>query len=96
MTLRNKHAQAIGLWLKGVRKESRRPLSQVAPQLGCSKQSLSEYERGVVSPDIDTLLRAAEFFDYDPFSVLSEFELIPESTVAYIKRAALRLARAEV
>lgn len=96
VTVKHRHAHAIGLWLRSIRKESRRPLSQVGPQLGVSKQSLSEYERGTVSPDIETMLRAAEYFEYDPFSVLSEFELLPESTVRYLKRAALRIARGEI
>ena len=60
---------ALGARLRGVRRRHGRSLAEVAGQAGVSKSLVSQIERGLAAPSLDTLRRLASALDVPVFSL---------------------------
>ena len=52
----------LGQRLLGLREEAELTQQQVAEAIGSTQQKISNYEKGTVEPDCDTLVQLADFF----------------------------------
>ena len=82
----------FGKNLAALRKKKKLTQTELANQLHFTFQSVSNWERGVSSPDIDTILRLAEFFGVSTDELLgkAEKETRTESTTSARAVAARR------
>lgn len=71
--------------LKALRKQSGMTLKQLGEQLHLAENTLSQYERGVRTPDVDTLLKMADFYSISVDELIRENDLSTLSVEDIIK-----------
>lgn len=57
--------------IKKLRKKNKMSQEELADRLNCTRQTISNYERGVSQPDIDSIKRIAEIFNCDIKEVIN-------------------------
>lgn len=72
----------FGDWLRSAR--GRRKRTDVAREIGFSNQFVSDVELGRRNPNIILAIRAARFFDYNPWTVLGTYNIMPKEDLEYL------------
>lgn len=72
-----------GEYLKKLRNENKLSQEQLAEKLGVSRQSISKWEQGISTPDIDNFVKLSELYSVSVDSMLKGEELNEARSVAY-------------
>ncbi len=72
-----------GEYLKKLRTENKLSQEQLAEKLGVSRQSISKWEQGISTPDIDNFVKLSELYSVSVDSMLKGEELNEARSVAY-------------
>lgn len=72
-----------GEYLKKLRTENQLSQEQLAEKLGVSRQSISKWEQGISTPDIDNFVKLSELYSVSVDSMLKGEELNEARSVAY-------------
>ena len=87
----------IGRMLRAFREKTGRNLSDVAPEAGISVSMLSQIERGVVSPSIETLCLVCQALGFDIADVFSHLSQREPVRIQHDgRRLATEIGRAHV
>lgn len=73
-----------GEYLKKLRTENKLSQEQLAEKLGLSRQSISKWEQGVSTPDIDNFIKLSELYNIPVDSLLKGKEINDAHSVSYI------------
>lgn len=83
----------FGAWLRSQRAETHRTLAQVAAAADVSLNYISDIEHGRREVSFPVCVLICKHFDFDPLSVVEEFELLPADVTEYlIQSEAARMA----
>ena len=77
---------SLGYTLKNLRKKRNLSQTELSKALGISFSAISMYERGSRNPDIDMLVRLAEFFDVSTDYLLSRVNHLPISSTSTLSQ----------
>lgn len=80
---------SFGAWLASARKEAHRPLRQIAAAAGVNASFISDIEHGHKAVPFEVAVRICQHLDYEPFSVLRHFEIVPADILDYLAGAAV-------
>lgn len=72
-----------GEYLKKLRTENKLSQEQLAEKLGVSRQSISKWEQGISTPDIDNFVKLSELYSVSVDSMLKGEALNEARSVAY-------------
>ncbi len=72
-----------GEYLKKLRTENKLSQEQLAEKLGVSRQSISKWEQGISTPDIDNFVKLSKLYSVSVDSMLKGEELNEARSVAY-------------
>ena len=92
---RQTQRRAIGAVIRETRKRQRRTLADVATATGLSISLLSQIERGIVGPSLDSLRTIAEAFGTSPFQLLLGAADLPGQAVTVRKGGGVYLPAPE-
>lgn len=74
--------QSFGAWLRETR--GKRHQIDVGREIGFSGQFVSDIEHGRRVPNVLFAIRVARLFDFNPWTVLATYGLIPKEDLEYL------------
>jgi len=75
----------FGALLRELRHERGLGIKRLAPDLGVTHGYLSKLENGQTKPSQDLVLRVADYFSYDPDSLLLSADRLPPDVVRILR-----------